>query len=101
MIEDIRALYAEKQKQYQDYLVEKRVHEQNLRTATDNLLQGISTIKKTLEGNDSNLAARILEVLNKCNSAEDLQSGATISQLIMDLKQISSELETEIREALS
>lgn len=101
MINDIHALYAEKQKQYQDYLVEKRVHEQNLKTATDNLLQNIQSLRDSLQNIESPLAARINAVLDRCSSAENLQYGHTVMELIEELRTISSELENEIREALA
>lgn len=99
MTTDIHTLYAEKQKQYQDYLVEKRVHEQNLRSAIDTLAACIEELRPFFETDESLISAQVLDILNRCSNAESM-SADELNSIIETLEQVSTELENQIREAL-
>ncbi len=99
MTTDIHTLYAEKQKKYQDFLVEKRVHEQNLKNALDALAACISELRPFFESDDSTISLQVLEALNKCNNAETM-SAEDLNAIVETLKRVSADLEEQIREAL-
>lgn len=99
MTTDIHELYAEKQKQYQDYLVEKRVHEQNLKSALDALNSCIAELRPFFESDTSSISTQVLETLNKCSNAEEM-SAEELDAVVTTLGEISKNLEEQIREAL-
>lgn len=101
MTNDIHAMYAEKQKQYQDYLVETRVHEQKLNSALDALKIEISSMCEKLAHNEDELSKQLLAVLSKYNNDESLSAASSVAAFKLELQEISKTLETQIREALS
>lgn len=101
MVSDIHAMYAEKQRQYQDYLVESRVHEQKLNTALNALKTELSAMYEKLQGKEDDISIKLLELLNKYNNDEALQAESSIASFKLELQEISKILETQIREALA
>ncbi len=101
MTTDIHELYAARQKQYQDYLVEKRVHEQNLNSAVSDLMKNVEELRASLSELDSPIAVKLLAVLNQCVDEEDYKQSSVVVKMLSSLEEISEELEKEIREALT
>lgn len=97
---DIHELYRQKEKQYQDYLVNKRVYEQNLATATKDVLKSIEELKQSLAGYDKPISSRITESVAGITE-ESLNDADSLNVLITQLESMTDELEKEIREALS
>lgn len=101
MSDDLHKLYKEKEKQYQDYLVEKRVYEQNLAAAKSNLIKSLDAIRETLPHVNSPLSERILAIVNSHKGITESCNLDDTYELMQQLESVSKDLEAEIREALS
>lgn len=97
---DIHELYKQKEKQYQDYLVNKRVYEQNLETATKELLKSVEELKYSLAEYDKPVGQHISEVVKGIHK-DSLNSIDDLRDIIKQLEAVTNELEADIREALS
>lgn len=101
MTNDIHEMYAEKQKKYQDYLVEKRVHEQKLSSALEALKTEITNMCNNLANNEDELSKRLLDTLNKYNNDTALNTASTVANMQAELQEIGETLEEQIRKALA
>lgn len=100
-IQSIHDMYNAKLKQYQDYLVEKRVHERKLAATLDDLKSAIATVTEKLASRSDDFSVKLLALLSKYNTEDALQTASSVAAFKSELQEMSKVLEAQIREALA